>query len=216
MSVYDHAPRGWHGLLDDLIADLEDLPEPVTLRRWTVQGRLSFVGTETESPEARRLITETVIASLVTCEECASTTAGLSRAVVERQWEWRTLCADCAAGLGFTPTAVPDIAPIIRRMGGEGPSCSPGWWGLAVDLDSVLAQHDPDYAILEIKNKGDLRYYARTQRVELREEFSRLTWDVMLESEHVCQVCGAAGEYREQARGWSGVVCEGCWAAVSR
>lgn len=216
MSVYDHAPRGWHGLLDDLIADLDDLGEPVTLRRWTVQGRLSFVGTETESPEARRLITDTVIASMVVCEECASPTAGMCRAVQDRQWEWRTLCADCAGALGVTAMDVPDMSPIIRRMGGEGPSCSPGWWGLAARLDEALAALDQDYRILEIKDKGDLRYYARTQRVELREEFSRLTWDVMLESEHVCQVCGAAGEYREQARGWSGISCGACWAAVSR
>lgn len=217
MSVYDHAPRGWHPLLDDLIADLGALNNPFTLYTCRAYMGVMAISAESTSLVVRDRIRDTEVASLTTCEECGSRASICRTHEGNGRWKWRTLCGDCAAELGFLVVPdPPDVGPILRRMEfGASVSCSPGWWWLCEDLNGVLAQRDSEYLVNTVKDKFcTLRYYVFTRREELKREFTKRTWDVMLESEHVCQVCGAEGEYRERGEYWAMILCEACWAAI--
>ena len=58
------------------------------------------------------------------------------------------------------------VAAILRRIPpnwGRWIGCDAGWYSLICDLDSVLAQLDPDYELHQCKEKfGRLAYYAHS------------------------------------------------------
>ena len=112
------------------------------------------------------------------------------------------------------------LAPLMPRLGGKPRgmiSIGPGWFDLALELDQRIAALDPDYAIVQVKEKfGGLCYYIRRSEgygpvtdwgtdpigVVLREFEGR--------SVTICEDCGAPGEQRRG--GWVVTLCDDCLA----
>jgi len=87
--------------------------------------------------------------------------------------------------------------------------CGPGWNQLIDDLDRDLRAIDPDYTILQIKDKfGSLRYYASASKPELSDllgaRIDRAEWLSVV----TCENCGKAGQLRDLS--WMRVLCDDC------
>lgn len=89
----------------------------------------------------------------------------------------------------------------------------PGWDDLLLQLDSTVGALDPDYKILQAKEKfGTLRFYP-----ELSEDVSdsrrELIYSVIngveLLSETVCEDCGTT-DARARNDGWIKTLCDNC------
>lgn len=94
--------------------------------------------------------------------------------------------------------------------------CSAGWYGLICELDSALAQLDPDYAVHQCKEKfGGLRYYAHSTnfRGGGDNEFRRLISTAEERSTRTCELCGEPGRLHAR-RSWVKTVCSSCAAAA--
>lgn len=73
--------------------------------------------------------------------------------------------------------------------------CFPGWAGLILDTDAQLAKIDPDYKVLQIKQKfGRLRYYFKPSKDSLLPKMNRVTVKAESISGGVCEICGARGQ----------------------
>jgi hypothetical protein len=97
-------------------------------------------------------------------------------------------------------SADPDIQRILVRFHPDAYrpviDCGPGWYPLLLDLDADLARIDPDYVVVQVKEKfATLRYYIRPdsadrgvwERMEARKE---LAYEL---SARTCELCGAPG-----------------------
>lgn len=90
--------------------------------------------------------------------------------------------------------------------------CDDGWSELVRACHGELVSLDPEYAVLQVKEKfGGLRYYYATThepsdaRAQLMrnavEKYERLSFSV-------CEKCGESGERTKDARGWWRTSCE--------
>ncbi len=99
-------------------------------------------------------------------------------------------------------------------------SCGPGWYPMLVELDSVLAQLDPEYEVRQVKEKfGGLCYYAHTGRPELREAFRAAIREAEDRSAVTCELCGEPGSLHQTGLSparWVKTLCPACAARGHR
>lgn len=88
-----------------------------------------------------------------------------------------------------------------------------GWKDIVLKADNMLAHIDPDYKIMQIKEKfGTLRYYFGSNL-----EYYSVEHDIMhaievwaeQRSANTCEVCGKFGELRTD-RYWIVTLCDDC------
>lgn len=112
------------------------------------------------------------------------------------------------------------LAGILLRITDDGNryiSVGPGWYRLIVDLDAQLAAIDPDYPLIQVKQKfGGLRYYAhRSDSSHDRQaEFNAAIEAAERAASSTCEVCGA--QPAQRCRSKHGLVmnlCAGCLAS---
>ena len=86
-----------------------------------------------------------------------------------------------------------------------------GWMNIVLKADRMLSFIDPDYEILQIKEKfGGLRYYFQTNK-------NGTEWDIMMaitcyaeeRSFNTCEICGSFGKLRDD-RYWMQTLCDNC------
>lgn len=103
-------------------------------------------------------------------------------------------------------TEYPEIVhPILKRFyEGEHPhiSCGEGWFSLLSALDRELASVDPDYRVVQVKEKfGTLRYYFDISK----EEVAPKMYDILRKYEHLssmtCEITGGHGQLMSK-KGW--------------
>lgn len=97
------------------------------------------------------------------------------------------------------------LAPIAARVLPENAGfwCPTGWYDLIVKLDEDVAKIDPDYKIVQVKEKfAGLRYYVETASKEARE----IIWAAEAQSTGICQECGQPGQIR--VHGWHATLCD--------
>ena len=84
-----------------------------------------------------------------------------------------------------------------------------GWHPLIKDMEALLNEIDPDFELLQVKEKfGGLRYYAHTRdRGDANEEFQEVLRRAESESERTCEVCGMPGENHPGTFGWLKTLC---------
>lgn len=89
----------------------------------------------------------------------------------------------------------------------------PGWNKIILDCDREMSAVDPEYTILQIKEKfGGLRYYVSTSSEEL--------WDIESKYEAlsftICELCGSEKDVTTgpmgESRFWSITACGACRA----
>ena len=82
-----------------------------------------------------------------------------------------------------------------------------GWLDLILEIDTHLAATNPDYRIVQIKEKfGGLRYY--TDGVsEKGREYVRNMYERSL---GICQNCGNTNNVAIRRHGWVATLCEQC------
>ena len=86
-----------------------------------------------------------------------------------------------------------------------------GWKDIVLETDRMLEYLDPNYKILQIKEKfGTLRYYFGTEKMGVVND---IMYAVARAGENqtrwVCEVCGGIGELRED-RYWLRTLCDEC------
>jgi hypothetical protein len=73
--------------------------------------------------------------------------------------------------------------------------CFPGWAGLILDCDAQLAKIDPQYEVLQIKQKfGKLRYYFKASDESLFPKMQKIVIKTETISGNVCEICGVRGQ----------------------
>lgn len=89
----------------------------------------------------------------------------------------------------------------------------PGWDDLLLQLDSTVGALDPDYKILQAKEKfGTLRFYPQLSEDlsdSRRELIHSVIGGVELLSEITCEECGAH-DARQRNEGWIKTLCDNC------
>jgi hypothetical protein len=114
------------------------------------------------------------------------------------------------------------LAPLFARMPEDYPpgmiSIGSGWVDLVVALDQRLAEIDPDYTVLQVKEKfGLLRYYVQTSEdyVCTGDFMTDPFWALVREAEdasgRICEDCGTEG--RQRKGGWIITLCDACETA---
>lgn len=97
----------------------------------------------------------------------------------------------------------PDRAPVLDH--------GPGWYATIVELDAQLAGIDPNYVVLQVKEKfGSLRYYANTDLIDQWAEFNALIEAAEDRSQHTCEQCGAPGTIDRRMISWVRTLCGRC------
>lgn len=91
---------------------------------------------------------------------------------------------------------IPEGWGLMRYIG-----VSEGWWPLIASLNESLAAIDPDYKVMQVKEKfGTLRYYIETDTLrddpEKYEQMDQLIYEAENESSSTCEKCGDPGELR--------------------
>ena len=94
------------------------------------------------------------------------------------------------------------VAAILRRIPpnwGRWIGCDAGWYSLICDLDSVLAQLDPDYELHQCKEKfGRLAYYAHSENNHSFDgPFRQAIQAAEERSCSICELCGDPGQLHE-------------------
>jgi hypothetical protein len=112
------------------------------------------------------------------------------------------------------------LAPLMARLGGKPRgmiSIGPGWFDLVLELDATLAEIDPDYRVLQIKEKfGGLCYYVQTSPgYEMTGDYMNDPFYAPIRaaearSTTICEDCGTDGELRPG--GWVVTLCDACLA----
>lgn len=91
------------------------------------------------------------------------------------------------------------------------PECPDTWHDLAREVHAELLKIDPDYQVVQIKEKfGGLRYYFTPSEgidTDTRRRMDQITYAAETKSNTICQVCGEPGE-RTSKRGWYATLCE--------
>lgn len=77
--------------------------------------------------------------------------------------------------------------------------CGAGWYPILARLEQRLRQIDPDYRVLQIKEKfGTLRFYWAGRNLDAGES---VVADAVAESAQTCEVCGRPGHLRTRRGG---------------
>ncbi len=85
--------------------------------------------------------------------------------------------------------------------------CGPGWYPILAELDERLREIDPDYRVLQVKEKfGTLRFYWSGRN---REAGDRVVREAEAASARTCELCGEPGKLRIR-RTWMQTVCNSC------
>jgi hypothetical protein len=97
--------------------------------------------------------------------------------------------------------------------------CGPGWDNLLRMIDGALKEIDPDYQIMQIKEKfGGLRYYTNLSE-RLTDEQRNQVYEIERTAEALsfclCEQCGTTNEV--ETKGWGGgywilTLCQQCGA----
>jgi len=88
-----------------------------------------------------------------------------------------------------------------------------GWHDLIIDLHKKLVMLDPDYKIIQIKEKfGSLRYYYTTEVTQsaVKEAMQRYVAQAETLSKNICESCGGKSEIRKTKSGWLKAFCYEC------
>lgn len=110
------------------------------------------------------------------------------------------------------------MKPILDRIPAEWGKYlpMPGWDDLLLSLDRALAAIDPDYTILQAKEKfGVLRFYPQWSDDLLPEPKDRslgyeLIGNAEHQSAHICERCGSLGATARPG-GWIKTLCDTCF-----
>ena len=119
-----------------------------------------------------------------------------------------------------TTGASPDtalLAPVLTRIPIRWGPCidvEPGWYALVVDTDAQLAAVDPDYVVLQVKEKfGALRYYCQPSgddpAPEVCDALDAITDEAERRSATICERCGQPGRLSDFA-GRLKTLCQRC------
>jgi hypothetical protein len=106
-----------------------------------------------------------------------------------------------------------DLMKLKSRMKHDQTLPFNGWNNVLISLDKKLSILDPDYEILQIKEKfGTLRFYYKTHVKEkaVLEAMDRYTNQACDESSRICEFCGNAGSLRK-LNNWYKTICEECF-----
>lgn len=97
----------------------------------------------------------------------------------------------------------PDRAPVLDH--------GPGWYPIIVELDAQLAAVDPNYVVLQVKEKfGSLRYYVHTDLTDRWGEFHALIEAAEDRSQRTCELCGAPGAVDRRMISRVRTLCDRC------
>jgi hypothetical protein len=87
-----------------------------------------------------------------------------------------------------------------------------GWDGILEGLNKKLSILDPDYKILQVKEKfGELRFYYESDASEkaVKEAMDRYVIQAIEESRVTCEFCGKPGTLTDM-NGWYKTICKEC------
>ncbi len=85
--------------------------------------------------------------------------------------------------------------------------CGAGWYPILVRLEERLGEIDPDYRVLQIKEKfGTLRFYLAGRHYEFGKA---AVAEAEAESARTCELCGGPG-YLRTRNSWLRTVCDDC------
>ncbi len=101
------------------------------------------------------------------------------------------------------------LALLVRIPDGWGRwiQCGPGWYPILARPDPQLRQIDPDYQVLQIKEKfGTLRFYLAGLYYELG---MAAVAEAEAEAARTCELCGSPGHLRTR-NSWLRTVCDDC------
>jgi hypothetical protein len=85
-----------------------------------------------------------------------------------------------------------------------------GWADLVLELHDKITQMDPDYKILQAKEKfGLLRFYYETTLDTYDKEINDLVSEYQYKSGKICEYCGGEGRSASFGR-WYKTCCEDC------
>jgi hypothetical protein len=108
------------------------------------------------------------------------------------------------------------LTALLRRIPngwGRWIDCEAGWYPILADLETTLSAVDPDYTVLQIKEKfGTLRFYCATEASDDdgRRRFDELVGRAEQNSAATCERCGAPGAIHSTASGWLKTLCAPC------
>lgn len=106
-----------------------------------------------------------------------------------------------------------EINRILARMQDDKYLPGRGWNDIIIRCNRKLEMLDPEYRILQIKEKfGALRYYYETdvKIVSVKEAMDRYVRQAELESAKTCEFCGAEGKLMSRKMGWMKTRCTSC------
>jgi hypothetical protein len=111
----------------------------------------------------------------------------------------------------------PDLQAILKRIPEGwwgGLDIGPGWHAIVIKIDKELSKLDPDYQVLQVKEKfGTLRYYTQSSENYERtgdyktEPFFKIIGEGESASAITCEECGGEGSLRTQ-RSWLRTLCD--------
>lgn len=104
------------------------------------------------------------------------------------------------------------LAAIYERFGERhyrGFDVGQGWYGIIVRLDQAIAKIQPDYAVLQVKEKfGGLRYYCTRDGDDKVAALIRAAEE---EASSTCESCGHVGDdVTTEGPGWITTRCPSC------
>lgn len=106
-----------------------------------------------------------------------------------------------------------EINNILSRMIFDKYLPGAGWNKIIIKCNKKLEMLDPNYRIVQIKEKfGTLRFYYETDvtTVAVKEAMERYVRQAELESAKTCEQCGAEGTLMSRKMGWMKTRCKGC------
>lgn len=91
-------------------------------------------------------------------------------------------------------------------------ACGYGWRNIIIECHKVLLQEDPDYKVLQIKEKfGGLRYYFAASNPALSHRMYEKISHLEKKSYLTCEICGADGNLRKNTvTGYLKTMCTSC------
>lgn len=109
------------------------------------------------------------------------------------------------------------LNPVLRRIPirwGPYIDVGPGWYTLIIETDAQLAAVDPDYVVLQVKEKfGVLRYYCQpsgdSPALEVCDALDAITDEAERRSATMCERCGQSGKLSDFA-GRLKTLCDTC------
>jgi len=91
-------------------------------------------------------------------------------------------------------------------------ACERGWLNLIIECDQILFHEDPDYQVLQIKEKfGGLRYYFVASNPALTNQMYEKISHIEKKSYTICERCGNEGNLRrDTSTGRFKTMCTNC------